>query len=178
MGPKNGGWLDSVNFGHRVIHGEGWAAERLSVFRSWTSDLPRDQLINGMFLPESKAQEELHDALRLIAGLSAVDGALIMSYDLELIGYGAKLQADPTDVDVREYYPTPDDEGQSISASKLGGTRHLSAVRLVAAHPDTVALVASQDGRFTVFCFDPQSEEVLALRSELLLLEDWPGQQG
>lgn len=175
MGPKNGGWLDSVNFGHRVVQGEGWASERLSAFHSWAADLPRDQLIDGMFLPESKEQEELHDTLRLMAGLSAVDGALIMSYDLELIGYGAKLQADPTDVGVREYYPTSDDKGEIISASKLGGTRHLSAVRFVAAHPETVAFVASQDGRFTVFSLDPQSEEVLALRSELLLLEDWPG---
>ena len=37
----------------------------------------------------------------------------------------------------------------------LGGTRHLSAAQFVRDQPDALALVASQDGRFTIFAWSP-----------------------
>jgi hypothetical protein len=54
--------------------------------------------------------------------------------------------------------------------SLLGGTRHLSAAQFTHDQRDTIALVASQDGRFTVFGWSPLEEMVHAHRIETLLL--------
>ena len=52
----------------------------------------------------------------------------------------------------------------------LGGTRHLSAAQFVHDQRNAVALIASQDGRFTVFAWSPCEELVHAHRVETLLL--------
>jgi len=54
--------------------------------------------------------------------------------------------------------------------SQLGGTRHLAAAQFVQDQPDSIALVASQDGRFTVFGWSPSEEKVHAHRIDVLLL--------
>ena len=51
-----------------------------------------------------------------------------------------------------------------------GGTRHLSAAQFVHDQQDAVALVASQDGRFTVFAWSSCDNMVYAHRVEALLL--------
>jgi hypothetical protein len=53
---------------------------------------------------------------------------------------------------------------------ELGGTRHQSAAQFVQDQRDSVALVASQDGRFTIFEWSPTEEMVHAHRMEALLL--------
>ena len=59
--------------------------------------------------------------------------------------------------------------GSSIPPS-LGGTRHLSAAQFVHDQRDALALVASQDGRFTLFAWSPVATMVHAHRVEVLLL--------
>lgn len=53
---------------------------------------------------------------------------------------------------------------------QLGGTRHLSAAQFVHDQHDSVALVASQDGRFTAFQWSGVEQMVNAHRVETLLL--------
>jgi hypothetical protein len=53
---------------------------------------------------------------------------------------------------------------------QIGGTRHLSAAQFVHDQRDTVALVASRDGRFTVFEWSPRDSIVHAHRIETLLI--------
>ena len=55
-------------------------------------------------------------------------------------------------------------------AEQLGGTRHLSAAQFVQDQRDAVALVASQDGRFTIFAWSPCENMVHAHRVDALLL--------
>ena len=57
-----------------------------------------------------------------------------------------------------------------VHPEQLGGTRHLSAAQFVQDQRDVVALVASQDQRFTIFEWSPQEEVVHAHRVEALLL--------
>ena len=57
-----------------------------------------------------------------------------------------------------------------VHPTQLGGTRHLSAVQFVHDQRDAVALVASQDGRFTVFAWSDCEEMVHAHRVEALLM--------
>jgi len=54
--------------------------------------------------------------------------------------------------------------------SQLGGTRHLSAAQFVSDQRDALALVASQDGRFTVFAWSPCANQVYAHRVDALLM--------
>ena len=54
--------------------------------------------------------------------------------------------------------------------TQLGGTRHLSAAQFVHDQRDSMALVASQDGRFTIFKWSPREEFVHAHRVDALLL--------
>ena len=46
----------------------------------------------------------------------------------------------------------------TLHPSQLGGTRHLSAAQFVYDQRDASALVASQDGRFTIFQWSPCEE--------------------
>jgi len=57
-----------------------------------------------------------------------------------------------------------------VAAAELGGTRHISAAQFAQDQPQAVALVASQDGRFTIFAWSPRHSMVHAHRVEALLL--------
>jgi hypothetical protein len=57
-----------------------------------------------------------------------------------------------------------------MNPSEMGGTRHLSAAQFVHDQQNAVALVASQDGRFTIFAWSPCETSVHAHRVEALLL--------
>ena len=57
-----------------------------------------------------------------------------------------------------------------VDPARLGGTRHLSAAQFAHDQRNAVALVASQDGRFTVFAWSPVRQIVHAYRLEALLI--------
>jgi hypothetical protein len=59
---------------------------------------------------------------------------------------------------------------EEVDPAQLGGTRHLSAAQFAHDQHDAVGLVASQDGRFTVFAWSPEDGAVRAHRIEVLLL--------
>jgi hypothetical protein len=58
----------------------------------------------------------------------------------------------------------------TVHSTQIGGTRHLSAAQFVHDQRRAVALVASQDGRFTVFAWSPCEDMVHGHRVETLLL--------
>jgi hypothetical protein len=57
-----------------------------------------------------------------------------------------------------------------LNAAEIGGTRHLSAAQFVHDQRDALALVASQDGRFTTFKWSAPEAIVRAYSVETLLL--------
>ena len=57
-----------------------------------------------------------------------------------------------------------------VHPTSLGGTRHLSAAQFAHDQRSARALVASQDGRFTVFAWSEPEHRVHAHRVEALLL--------
>ncbi|HZT59767.1 MAG TPA: hypothetical protein VFA21_14245 [Pyrinomonadaceae bacterium] len=118
-------------------------------------------------------QESFIDAVEAVAGLTAVDGATVITNRYELLAFGAKIvmreggeRADR--VVVTE--PVVGNVASVVHPVQLGGTRHLSAAQFVNDQRDAIALVASQDGRFTVFAWSPCEETVHAHRVETLLL--------
>jgi len=118
-------------------------------------------------------QEALRETVDAIAGLTAVDGATIITEDYELLAFGAKIMRRRGSQPVEQVTITEPIEGGTPSillASQLGGTRHFSAAQFVHDQRNAIALVASQDRRFTVFAWSPCEESVHAHRVEALLL--------
>jgi hypothetical protein len=118
-------------------------------------------------------QDAMHRAVEAIAGLTAVDGATVLTKQYELLAFGAKIARRKGSPQVEQVAVTEPIEGNAsmtVHPTQLGGTRHLSAAQFVHDQRDAVALVASQDGRFTVFAWSPCEGMVHAHRVETLLL--------
>ena len=118
-------------------------------------------------------QESLGRTVDAIAGLTAVDGAVVMTGQYELLGFGAKITRRKGCSRVEQVTVTEPIEGGAavlVHTEELGGTRHQSAAQFAQDQRDAVALVASQDGRFTIFEWSPAEAMVRAHRIEALLL--------
>lgn len=108
-----------------------------------------------------------------IAGLTALDGAVIMNDQYELLGFGAKITRPQESVEVENMVltePVVGNYANVVNPAQHGGTRHLSAAQFVHDQRDALALVASQDGRFTIFAWSPCENMVHAHRIDTLLL--------
>jgi len=118
-------------------------------------------------------RESLQRAVSAVAGLTAVDGATVVTAEFDLLAFGAKIarrRGAPQVEQVTMTEPIVGGAAAVVNPSQLGGTRHLSAAQFVHDQRDAVALVASQDGRFTVFAWSPCEGMVHAHRVEALLL--------
>jgi hypothetical protein len=123
--------------------------------------------------PKRRWQDALRHAIDGIAGLTAVDGATIITEDYSVLGFGAKIVRRKGHVQVSQVIRTEPIEGNTpeiLDPTQLGGTRHLSAAQFVQDQRNAIALVASQDGRFTVFAWSPCENMVHAHQIETLLL--------
>ena len=118
-------------------------------------------------------QDALDDAVNAVAGLTAVDGATVLSDRYELLAFGAKIARRKGSAQVERVAVTEPIAGGTkavLHPNRIGGTRHLSSAQFVHDQRDTIALVASQDGRFTIFAWSPCEDLVHAHRVEALLL--------
>ncbi len=118
-------------------------------------------------------KEALREVVQAIAGLTAVDGAAVITENYELLAFGAKIMRRRGAAPVDTVVVTEPIEGGApliTSPAHLGGTRHLSAAQFVHDQRKSIALVASQDRRFTVFAWSPCEDSVHAHRVEVLLL--------
>ena len=118
-------------------------------------------------------QEAVGRAVDAVAGLTAVDGATLITSAYDVLAFGAKIarrRGQPQVEQITLTEPIEGDVAAVVGPGHLGGTRHLSAAQLVHDQRDAIALVASQDGRFTVFAWSPCEDTVHAHRVETLLL--------
>jgi hypothetical protein len=108
-----------------------------------------------------------------VAGLTAVDGATLITDAYELLAFGVKIFRPDGRPRVEQVVVTEPVEGGSavvMAPVQLGGTRHISAAQFAQDQQDGVALVASVDGHFTIFVWSPREGMVHAHRVESLLL--------
>lgn len=118
-------------------------------------------------------EDALDRNVNAIAGLTAVDGATIITDRYDLLAFGAKITRRRGSPPVEQTTVTEPIEGGTadiVHPSSLGGTRHLSAAQFAHDQQDSIALAASQDGHFTVFGWSPCENMVHAHRVEALLL--------
>jgi hypothetical protein len=142
------------------------------------SDRWRQSIVHPMIWsvtsPDSDVDRDVTDpAIDALAGLTAVDGATIMSTRFELLAFGVKIQSVAAADRVRKVLlkePIENLRDSVLEASQIGGTRHLSAAQFVYDQRDSIAMVASQDSRFTVFTWSATDQLVLAHRLETLLM--------
>jgi len=118
-------------------------------------------------------QSAVRRAVDTIGGLTAVDGATVMNDQYEVLAFGAKIGRHQGSPPVDKWVvtePIVGNVGAVVEPTEHGGTRHLSAAQFVFDQRDALALVASQDGRFTVFAWSPCEEMVHAHSVESLLM--------
>jgi hypothetical protein len=187
-------WIDSVNVLVQVAvsmraHGRGGSmlmvpanseAWRESIIRPipYEAAPPFTALADlNRATPEERRSRAWQDALgravSAIAGLTAVDGATILSADYDLLGFGAKIarrKGSPLVSVVTVTEPIAGGLPEAVDPAQLGGTRHLSAAQFVHDQRDAIALVASQDRHFTIFAWSPCEDMVHAHRVEVLLM--------
>lgn len=133
----------------------------------------RDLLAAQGTMPEHEWTDAINRSIDALAGLTAVDGATIITDRYEQLAFGAKIGRREGGTQIEQIVVTEPVEGstaQWMHPGQLGGTRHLSAAQFVQDQPDAQALVASQDGRFTIFAWSPCDGAVHAHRVEALLL--------
>jgi hypothetical protein len=127
-------------------------------------------LVEGPAEERALALGRVVDAL---AGLTAVDGATLITDRYELLAFGVKIGRPDGRARVERVIVCEPIEGgrtTEMAPLQLGGTRHNSAAQFAQDQPDAVALVASQDGRFTAFAWSARDGAVRAHRVEALLL--------
>jgi len=93
-----------------------------------------------------RLEQSVFELSRLIANLSAIDGAVVLDKRLGLVGFGAEVSAElPTPARI---YRATDAEGRQREPDDIEnvGTRHRAAYRFVNDHPEGLALVISHDG--------------------------------
>jgi hypothetical protein len=130
-------------------------------------EVPEDRML------KIRWEERLRRAVDAVAGLTAVDGAAVISTDYDVLGFGAKIARRKGAAQIERVAMTEPILGITpvhVHPEELGGTRHLTAAQFVQDQHDSVALVASQDGRFTIFAWSSCDEIVHAHRVEALLL--------
>ena len=118
-------------------------------------------------------QEAFRRLVTGLAGLTAVDGATILTREYELLAFGAKVVRPRGHGQIGAVVVTEPIEGIGpfvAEPGQLGGTRHLSAAQFAHDQRDSTAWVASQDGRFTVMEWSETEQMVCANRIETLLL--------
>jgi hypothetical protein len=107
-------------------------------------DLPR--FLNTETPEVSRIEGAIFEVSRLVAGLAAVDGAVVLSKRFELIGFGAEVSGELPYPDTVWEALDVEAERRSPEAANTVGTRHRAAYRFVTAHPPGLAIVISHDG--------------------------------
>lgn len=91
-------------------------------------------------------EQSVFELSRVMANLTAIDGALVLDKRLSVLGFGAEVSAElPTPTRI---FRALDTEGATRERADLEnvGTRHRAAYRFVQHHPKGLAVVISHDG--------------------------------
>ena len=91
-------------------------------------------------------EQSIFELSRLVSGLAAVDGAVLLNKRFELIGFGAEVSGELPYPEIVQQALDVEGERRSPEPANSVGTRHRAAYRFVNAHPQGLAVVVSMDG--------------------------------
>jgi hypothetical protein len=104
------------------------------------------ELLDALNADQERCEDAARDAARFIASLTAVDGAVVLTDTLRIIGFGAEVTANFSGGDTVHVAQTAEaGETREIRFAEYG-TRHRSAFRFVASIEPSVGFIMSQDG--------------------------------
>ncbi|WP_046243658.1 putative sensor domain DACNV-containing protein [Hymenobacter terrenus] len=118
-------------------------------------------------------QDRLRRNIGVVGGFTAIDGATVITQEYHMLAFGAKVARAKASTPVDKMVltePVVGSEAVHLHPAQYGGTRHLAAAQFVHDQHDSLALVASQDGYFTVFAWSEVLQQVHAHRIDVLLL--------
>jgi hypothetical protein len=149
--PDDDRWKESVA-GPILYSGE----EHFSAARKALDYLKDEQEKSGKNSGETILwRHDLERLAKSIARFTAVDGATLMTRDLEVIGFGVGLTSAPNAEGPPQIYKIDaldhDEWFAPVALSEIGGHRHQSAAQFIFNQRDAIAFVVSQDGNVTAF---------------------------
>ncbi|MFI5219704.1 MAG: putative sensor domain DACNV-containing protein [Bacteroidia bacterium] len=102
--------------------------------------------VHQLELKMENIEEHIDDIAKLLASLSGIDGAVVITDRYRLLGFGGEVivhSPNLTHISVAE-----DIEGKKVYEIPIEsyGTRHRSAFRFCSSYEDAIAIVISQDG--------------------------------
>jgi hypothetical protein len=116
----------------------------------------------------SQIQQFTRDAVEEIGLLSSVDGALLIDYDLNVLGFGVMLHSEPKPESLKAVVlevGLPSPTGKKIElVSNFGGARHKAAADFCSQVKNSLAIVASQDQKLTMFGWIEDEPNLWAFR--------------
>jgi hypothetical protein len=119
-------------------------------FPLWDSKAPIDpekyQQISMLESTRIENDEALKDAVRFIASLSAVDGALVITDRFRVLGFGAEVTAQSPTLREVQIAGNPEATIRKTVSIEAYGTRHRSAFRFCSTYEDAIAFIVSSDG--------------------------------
>ncbi|MCW3490234.1 DNA integrity scanning protein DisA nucleotide-binding domain protein [Dethiobacter alkaliphilus] len=95
---------------------------------------------------QEHAQENITNFEQFVSSLSGVDGAVVLSKRLKVLGFGAEIMAISPSLKTVKIANDPDANKFYERPINSFGTRHRSALRLCSSFEDLMCLVISQDG--------------------------------
>lgn len=129
------------------------AALEDNLFGNKTEALDRSDVLE-VFFAQADAKDradELRGSIKLVTSLAAKDGAILLSPDLKLVGFGVKINAiaDPEALFEGDDFEDSGPKARQIELSRFG-TRHSSMLRYCRADANAIGVVVSQDGHVRV----------------------------
>jgi hypothetical protein len=95
---------------------------------------------------QQSCEDAARDAARFLASLTAVDGAVVLTDTLRIIGFGAEVTTNFTGGDKVHLAHTSNAATTKNVRFTQYGTRHRSVFRFVASMEPSVGFIMSQDG--------------------------------
>lgn len=175
---ETGPWENSLNpFTHRFAKPDSTLSDtiRQNLTRQFSGGKMLDQLQKAQISNDAMRffsaaltldAGNLSTEIRRVASLARVDGALVITKDLGVLGFGAKI-ATAADIakNVCIFRSVPVEQNAVLSPIEaVGGTRHQSAARFIAQNRESVALVISQDRHMKIMHWWGQGDHVAVVQ--------------
>ena len=94
----------------------------------------------------AELDEAIVELAHVLASISAVDGAVVLTRRFEVLGFGAEISGELLDVHEVVRSLDADTRETTLERAAREGTRHRSVYRLCQCDPEVLAIVISHDG--------------------------------
>jgi hypothetical protein len=134
----------------RYLESWGLSGDKSAVFEA-------NKLIFARVDAEDR-KEELRGAVKLVTSLAALDGAVLLTPDLDLSGFSIKIGAssEPHVIYDGEDFARKGKKAKTVNLGSFG-TRHSSVIRYCRADPQAIGVIVSQDGHVRIAATENKS---------------------